>query len=160
MKLNRTDQLIDGVEVKELKIIQTFDKNKTNNGWLIDILRATDTIKKDGDKFAQLYVTTAYPGMIKGFHWTKKKTYLFFCASSLAKLVIIDDRPNSPTHGYVNEILMGEGNYKVVRIPSSVKRAFKNIGDKLLLMFNCVDVAYSPQDPDILDWDSDYDWSK
>ena len=53
---------------------------------------------------------------------------------------------------------MGEDNYKVVRIPPIVKRAFKNIGDKLLLMLNCVDVAYNPEDPDTLDWETEYGW--
>ena len=160
MEFHKTDKLIDGVEIKELKIIHTFDKEKKNNGWLIDILRATDSIKKDKDKFVQLYVTTAFPGMIKGFHWTKKKTYLFFCATSLAKLILIDDRMDSPTYGQVNEILMGEDSYKVVRIPPVVKRAFKNIGNKMLLMFNCVDVAYNPEDPDILDWEFEYNWKQ
>lgn len=160
MKPKETDKLIDGVEIKELKVIQTFNKEKVNNGWLIDILRSTDPIKKDKDRFAQLYMTTAYPGMVKGFHWTKKKTYLFFCATSLAKLVLIDDRHGSPSYGNINEILMGEDNFKVVRIPPLVKRAFKNIGDKLLLMFNCVDIPYTPEDHDIYDWEIDYDWEE
>ena len=71
--VSKEEKLIDGVEVKELQTIQTFDMNKKHNGWLIDILRDTDSIKIDGDNFSQIYVTTAFPECVKGFHWHKTK---------------------------------------------------------------------------------------
>ena len=151
-------QLIDGVETKKLKVIQTYDKDKKNNGWLIDILRATDEIKKDKDKFAQIYVTTAYPGMVKGFHWHKTKTDLFCVIVGKAKLVLIDDRENSPTKGMINEFIMGEGNYIVVRVPPYVKHAFKNIGDSIVYMLNYMNPAYDANNLDDYTSEENYKW--
>jgi len=153
MKFKRTYELIKGVEVKELKKIITYDKDKKENGWLIDILRATDKIKKDRDKFGQVYMTTAHPGMIKGFHWHKKKVDLFCVIAGTAKLVLVDDRDGSPTKGFVNEFIMGsEGKYIVVRVPPFVKHAFKNIGNDLVYMLNCMNPAYDPDHPDDYSW--------
>jgi len=158
MEFTKSDRLIDGVEIKELKKITTYDFQKKENGFLIDILRGDDEIKKDGPKLDQIYMTTAFPGKVKGFHWTKKKTYLFCVVIGKAKLVIIDDREDSKTIGMVNEIIIGEDNYKVVRIPPLVKRGFKNIGENMLVMLNIVTPGFDPKDPDILDWKYDYKW--
>ena len=156
MEFKKTKKLIEGVELKKLKKVITHDMNKKENGWLMDILRATDVIKKDGDKFAQLYITTAYPGMTKGFHWHKKKVDLFCVIVGTAKLVLVDDRDKSPTKGFVNEFIMGnEGEYIVVRVPPFIKHAFKNIGNDLVYMLNCMNPAYDIDDSDDYSW-SDY----
>lgn len=152
-------KLIDNVKVKKLKKIKTFDTDENENGWLIDILRATDVIKKDKDKFAQMYVTTAYPNAVKGFHLHKIKVDLFCVIAGTAKLVLIDDRKDSPTKGMVNEFIMGdEGEFMVVRVPPYVKHAFKNIGKTLVYILNCMSPAYDPKHPDEYHCKGDYRW--
>ena len=158
MKFKKTERLIEGVEIKKLKKIITYDSHNKENGWLIDILRATDKIKKDGDKFAQIYVTTAYPGMVKGFHWHKKKVDIFCVIAGTAKLVLIDDRENSPTKGSLNEFVMSEeGEYIVVLVPPYVKHAFKNVGKSIAYILNYMNPAHDPDDPDNYHW-NDYEW--
>lgn len=153
MEFKKSSRLIDGVAVKKLEKIITYDSSKVENGWLIDILRATDDIKKDGDKFAQIYVTAAYPKMVKGFHWHKKKVDLFCVVAGTAKLVLVDDRQASPTKGIINEFVMGEdGEFMVVRVPTYVKHAFKNIGSSVACMLNYMAPAYDPKDPDDYKW--------
>lgn len=159
MELKKSEKLIDGVEVKELKKIMTYDSQKIENGWLIDILRATDDIKKDGDNFSQIYVTVAYPGMVKGFHWHKKKTDMFCVIAGTVKMVLADDRENSPTRGIINEFVMGEkGDYIVVRVPPFVKHAFKNIGKDDAYILNYMNPAYDKDDPDDYTWEGGYEW--
>ena len=55
--------MIDGVKVKKLKIIPD------DRGRLMEILRADDGIFK---KFGQVYMTTAFPGVVKAWHYHKK----------------------------------------------------------------------------------------
>ena len=148
------DKLIEGVEVKKLNKIITYDLNNKENGWLVDVLRGTDKIKKDGNNFSQIYVTTAYPEKIKGFHWHKKKVDIFYVITGIAKLVLIDDRENSPTKGILNEFIMGEeGENILVRVPPYVKHAFKNIGKNIVYILNYMNPSYDPNNPDNYHWD-------
>jgi dTDP-4-dehydrorhamnose 3,5-epimerase len=154
MKFEKSTRLIEGVEVKELKKIVTFDAKKKENGWLIDILRATDSIKKDGSNFSQIYLTTAFPGAVKGWHWHKRKVDLFCVVSGTAKLVLVDDREGSKTKGIVNEFLMGEeGKLIVVRVPQLVKHALKNVGKGTAYIMNYMNPAYDKDDPDEYGWE-------
>jgi len=56
---------IDGVIIKSLKVIPD------ERGWLMEILRCDDKIFK---QFGQVYLSTAYPGVVKGWHYHKKQT--------------------------------------------------------------------------------------
>ncbi|MCK4497211.1 MAG: dTDP-4-dehydrorhamnose 3,5-epimerase family protein [Candidatus Aenigmarchaeota archaeon] len=152
-------RLIDGIEVKRLEKIKTKDLKGNENGWLVDVLRATDSIKKDGNNFSQIYITTAFPDMVKGFHWHKKKTDIFFVVSGTAKLVLIDGREDSPTKGMVNEFVMGEeGEMILVLVPPYVKHAFKNIGKDIVYMLNYMNPAFDLNDPDSYHWKGNYEW--
>lgn len=152
------DRLIDDVIIKELKVIQTKDTDDLNNGWLIDILRATDEVKIDGDSFGQIYLTTANENSIKGFHLHKTKTDHFCVIRGLAKMVLIDNRKGSQTYKQINEIIMGEENFKVVRVPVGVKHAFKNIGNGPVYMLNYMTPAFDVNHPDTITTTEDYDW--
>jgi dTDP-4-dehydrorhamnose 3,5-epimerase len=154
MKFQKGEKLIDGVEVKELRRIATYDSDNNENGWLVDILRSEDPIKKDGKNFSQIYVTTAKPGMVKGFHWHKKKVDLFFVVAGTVKLVLVDDRDGSPSIGSVNEFLMGEdGRNIIVRVPQNVKHALKNVGDEMAYVMNYMNPPFDPKDPDDYAWE-------
>jgi len=56
---------IDGVNLKDLKVVPD------ERGWLMEILRCDDEIYQ---QFGQVYMTTAYPGVVKGWHYHKKQT--------------------------------------------------------------------------------------
>lgn len=80
--------MIDGVKVKKLKVIPD------ERGRLMEILRRDDEIFK---KFGQVYATTAYPGVVKAWHYHKKQTDNFTCVSGAIRLALYDARPNSNT---------------------------------------------------------------
>ena len=54
--------MIDGVMIKKLKVIAD------ERGRLMEILRADDEMFTG---FGQVYMTTAYPGVVKGWHYHK-----------------------------------------------------------------------------------------
>ena len=56
--------MIDGVKVAKLKVIPD------ERGRLMEMVRCDDP---DFVKFGQVYMTSAYPGVVKGWHYHKKQ---------------------------------------------------------------------------------------
>ena len=93
--------MINGVKTKKLKLIPD------ERGWLMEILRCDDDIYK---KFGQVYITTAYPGIVKAWHLHKKQTDNFTCIQGLMKVALYDSREESSTYREVNEFFIGNKN--------------------------------------------------
>lgn len=133
--------MIDGVLVKVLTA------HCDERGRLMEILRTDDAAF---EKFGQVYMTTAYPGVVKAWHTHQKQADFFCCVSGMIKLVLYDARPNSPTRGEINEFVMGEHHPIAVRIPREVWHGFKCIGTAEAMVINTVTQAYSTESPDEL----------
>jgi dTDP-4-dehydrorhamnose 3,5-epimerase len=158
--------MIDGVKIKQLTahrdIPDTPEAMTGKTGFLLEVLRADDNLLK---KFGQTIFTVSYQGTIKGFHWHKKQDDLWFVATGKAKIVLYDQRSDSPTKGETQVIYAGEDDYKLVLIPIGVVHGYKVIGDKPVLLFYHVTEVYNPDDPDELripfdDKTINFDWSK
>ena len=148
--------MIKGVQIKKLKIIPD------GRGRLMEILRSDDKIFK---KFGQVYMTTAYPGVIKAWHWHKKQDDNFTCVQGKMRLALYDARKNSPTYGEINDFVIGPDNPMLVTIPKNVYHGFKCIGDQEAIVINTVTVPYNHKNPDEYRVDPDdkgiaYDWNK
>ncbi len=148
--------MIDGVRVKKLKPIPD------ERGRLMEILRVDDEIF---NKFGQVYVTTAYPGVTKAWHYHRKQTDYFTCVVGMMKLVLYDDREGSPTRGEINEFFMGEHNPILVTIPPKVLHGFKGVGEREAVVVNVPTEPYNPKEPDEFrrdahDRDIPYDWTR
>ena len=95
--------------------------------------------------FGEIYFSTVYPGVVKGWHLHKKMTLNYAVVSGTIKLVLFDDRAESPTKGELNELLIGDNNYSLVSIPPYVWNGFKGVGVTPSILANC---ATEPHDPD------------
>jgi dTDP-4-dehydrorhamnose 3,5-epimerase len=149
-------KLIEGVTAKKLNVIPD------ERGRLTEILRADDPEFK---KFGQVYYTTAYPGVVKAWHYHKIQTDCFFCIKGMTKLVIYDSRKDSLTFGLINEFIIGEHNPTLVVIPPMVYHGFKAIGDEESLMINIPTEPYNHATPDEYRLDPytkeiPYDWAR
>lgn len=131
--------MIDGVKVKKLKLIPD------ERGRLMEILRADDDIFI---KFGQVYMTTAYPGVVKAWHYHSKQTDNFCVIKGMMKVVLYDNRETSPTKGEINEFFMGEHNPIVLQIPNLVLHGFKCISETEAICINCASEPYSREVPD------------
>jgi dTDP-4-dehydrorhamnose 3,5-epimerase len=150
-----TKQLIQGVQVKQLKWI-TDERGK-----LMEMLRSDDPIFQ---KFGQIYVTTCYPAVVKAWHYHKKQDDNFIVIKGMAKVVLYDNRQDSPTRGLVNEFFTGEDNPMLIHIPHLVLHGFKAYGSGPAYIVNAVTEPYNPKEPDefrIDPFDNDipYDWA-
>ena len=86
--------MIDGVVVKKLKVVPD------ERGRLMEILRRDDEMFV---KFGQVYMTTTYPQVVKAWHYHEKQDDFITCVKGMLKLVLFDDRQDSPTRGEINE---------------------------------------------------------
>jgi len=145
--------MIDGVLIKPLK------KICDERGMVMHMLRCDDP---DFDRFGEIYFSVVYPGVIKGWHLHKEMTLNYAVVSGMIKLVLYDERAGSGTRGEIQEVVIGEDNYVLVRVPPLVWNGFKGIGLKPAVVANC---ATHPHDPaeisrlDPFDNHIPYDWS-
>jgi len=148
--------LIEGVVTKKLRVIPD------ERGRLMEILRSDDDLFS---KFGQVYMTTAYPGVVKGWHYHKKQTDHFAVIKGMIKLVLYDDREGSPTRGEINEFFLGEHNPLLVRIPHLVLHGFKCISQQEAICINIPTEVYNYDQPDEFRVhphknDIPYDWER
>lgn len=123
------------------------------------MLRATDP---HFERFGEIYFSVVYPGVVKGWHRHSKMTLNYAVVSGMIKLVLHDDRPESPTRSLVQEIFMGEANYCLVRIPPMVWNGFKGVGTAPAIVANCSTIPHDPSEIERLDPLSNripYDWA-
>ncbi len=131
--------MIDGVKVTPRKAIPD------ERGRLMEIFRRDEP---DFEQFGQVYLTTAYPGVVKGWHYHKKQSDSMAVIKGMMKIVLYDGRKDSPTHGEVNEIFAGEHNPLLVHIPPFVYHGFKCISPDEALVVNVPNEPYNYQEPD------------
>ncbi len=130
---------IEGVIVKALRFIPD------ERGRLMEILRRDDPFF---EKFGQVYITTAYPGVIKAWHYHRFQADHFVVLAGMAKVALYDNREESPTLGIINEFFLGDYNPLLIRIPQLVLHGFKALGSREALLLNCPSEPYNHENPD------------
>jgi len=148
--------MIDGVKVKKLKIIPD------DRGRLMEILRSDEDMFL---KFGQVYMTTAFPGVTKAWHYHKKQDDHFTCIAGRMRLGLYDARKDSPTFGQVDEFFISLDDPMLVRIPKGVYHGFKCVSDCEAVVINVPTMPYNYKDPDehrldAFDNDIPFDWRK
>lgn len=159
MKLFRGTEgssMIDGVTVTKLKVIPD------ERGRLMEMMRSDDG---DFVTFGQVYMTTAYPGAVKGWHYHKKQHDNMVVVSGMMKIVLYDMRDTSPTRGELVEIFAGTHNPVRIHIPPGVCHGFKCISNEEAIVINTPTELYRYEDPDEFRIEAHskeipYDWSR
>lgn len=131
--------MINGVKVKQLKPIPD------ERGSVMEIFRSDDP---EFEKFGQVYMTTAYPGVVKGWHYHKIQTDNMAAIKGMMKLVIYDGRKDSPTYKELNEFFIGIHNPLLVQIPKLIYHGFKCISEEEATIINCPTEPYDKNTPD------------
>lgn len=148
--------MIQGVKTKKLRVIPD------ERGRLMEILRCDDELF---EQFGQVYMTTAYPGVVKGWHYHKLQTDNIAVIKGTMKLVLYDGREDSSTKGEVNEFFIGEHNPMLVQIPKLVLHGFKCISQDQAIAVNVPTEKYDYDKPDEYrehphDNNIPYDWHR
>lgn len=146
--------MIEGVATKRLRVIPD------ERGRLMECLRSDDDLFI---KFGQMYVTTTFPGVVKGWHLHHAQWDNVVCVKGMIKLVLYDEREGSPTKGQLDEFFVGEHNPLLVRVPPGVWHGWKCVSpDEAYIVNAPTEVyVYDAPDQDELPHDTPripYDW--
>jgi dTDP-4-dehydrorhamnose 3,5-epimerase len=144
--------VIQGVEIVPLRRIPD------ERGTILHMLRADDP---HFHGFGEIYFTTVYRGVVKGWHRHIEMTLNYACVAGRIKLVLFDDRDGSSTRGAVQEVFLGPDDYSLVVIPPGIWSGFKGMSEPYALVANCCTHAHDPGRTTRLDpFENDipYDW--
>ena len=146
--------MIDGVRITPLR--QLLDER----GKIMHMLRSDSPHFME---FGEIYFSTIYTGVVKAWHLHKSMTLNYAVVTGMIKLVLYDDRENSPTRGEIQELFIGQENYQLVKIPPNVWNGFKAIGLHLTILANCATLPHDPKEIVRVDPFSDhipYEWQR
>jgi len=128
-------------------------KDGHTNGSLSVIWRDWD--KKIDYEPRMVYVSTVNINEIKGPHIHTKRNSYFTCIHGKVVFIIKD------TDGKFYEIESGEENPIIVFVPKNIPSAHINISDKSSSVLALADVAWKPDDDEMVNTTfDDYDWKK
>jgi dTDP-4-dehydrorhamnose 3,5-epimerase len=94
-------------------------------------------------EFGEIYFTSIYRDVIKGWHRHQQMTLNYVCIWGRIKLVLYDERPGSPSRGRFMERFLGPDDYSLVVIPPLIWTGFKGMAE-VSIVANC---ATHPHDP-------------
>lgn len=145
--------MIDGVQVVPLKRIPD------ERGTIMHMLKSTDP---HFQAFGEIYFSTIYPGIVKGWHWHREMTLNYACIFGRVKLALFDERPNSSTKGELMEVFLGPDHYSLVVIPPEVWNGMKGMSEPYAIIANCCTHPHDPSRSQRLDPFNNhipYDWA-
>lgn len=102
-----------------------------------------------------VYQSRLFPGAIGAWSCHTRAVDRLFVNQGLLKVVLFDDRDDSPTRGLVSELHVGDARPTFLVIPIGVWHGIQNIGPSDALMLNYPTRAYDYEDPD--HWRLPYD---
>jgi len=133
---------IDGLRCVPLRRIPD------ERGTIYHMLKASDP---QFSKFGEIYFSTIYPGVVKGWHKHREMTLNYACVHGCIKLVVYDEREDSQTRGHLQEIVLGPENYALVVIPPLVWNGFKGMGLEMAIVANCCTHEHDPSRSERID---------
>ncbi len=142
VKLLRGNSYIDGINIVPLR------KIPDERGTVYHMLKSDDS---HFIQFGEIYFSTIYPNVIKGWHKHIEMTLNYVCIFGRIKLVLYDDRENSKTKGTLMEIFLSPENYCLVVIPPGIWNGFKGMSSPYAIIANCCTHPHNPSRTERLD---------
>jgi dTDP-4-dehydrorhamnose 3,5-epimerase len=152
-RIVRGDAILEGVKVIPLRRIPD------ERGTILHMLRATDP---HFTRFGEIYFSSVYEGVVKGWHKHEEMTLHYACVHGRVKVVLYDERAGSKTKDGLMEIFLGADSHSLVIIPPGVWNGFKGMSAPDALVANCCSHAHDPKRSTRLDPFSNhipYDWA-
>ena len=136
--LKEPSKLIDGIKITSLKQI------KDSRGAVFHVIKNNS---KTFHGFGEAYFSKINENVIKGWKYHKTMTQNFCIPFGKLKLVLFDNRKNSPTYKQINEIIIDDcQNYNRVTIPEKIYYSFKCISSNYCLLLNISNIVHDPKE--------------
>tara|TARA_A100001011_G_C13777526_1_gene621820 strand:- start:95 stop:529 length:435 start_codon:yes stop_codon:yes gene_type:complete len=129
--------MIHDVKITPLKIISD------DRGKVMHMLRNDNPIFHS---FGEIYFSTIYKDSIKAWHLHKESTLNYACIKGSVKLVLFDERPESPSKGKYQEINLSPENYFLVTIPPNIWNGFKGLYKSESIIANCLNLPHNEKE--------------
>ena len=128
------------MKVKLVKVL----KNKIIHNKKGSIYKFMNKSEKFFQGFGEIYFSTAYPNVVKGWHEHTKQVQNYAVIVGMIKLVLYDNRKDSETFQKIQELFIGEENYCLVTIPPGIVNGYKCIGESKCIVANCSNLPHEP----------------
>jgi dTDP-4-dehydrorhamnose 3,5-epimerase len=140
---------IDGVSTRSPVV------HLDHRGALFEIYNGDPGIWPDPIVYA--YQTSVFPGQIKGWSRHEIKNDRYSLAIGELLVLLHDGRPESPTHGVTQRIVLSDRGVRQVVIPAGVWHMLINVGSVETHVINFPTEPYHHDQPDriLLPWDTD-----
>jgi dTDP-4-dehydrorhamnose 3,5-epimerase len=126
-------------------IVKKLVTYSDDRGYFREVVREDDQLLRH---FGQSSITKTYPGVIKAFHWHHNQDDVWYVVDGMARVVLYDRRPGSPTQGVTQVVYAGEDNPVVILIPIGIAHGYQVLGNKPVVLFYHVTQVYDPKQPD------------
>ncbi|MDA8158962.1 MAG: dTDP-4-dehydrorhamnose 3,5-epimerase family protein [Deltaproteobacteria bacterium] len=127
---------IKGVVVKDIK------KYVDERGWLAELYRSDELEESILPQMS--YISLTMPGIARGPHEHKYQTdYFCFIGPSDFKIILWDNRKNSPTYLNKTVLFLGENKPSALIVPPGIVHAYKNVGGKNGLVINAANKLFA-----------------
>jgi len=128
-------------------------EDKHINGSLTVLWRDWDNTIKNPPKM--VYVTSVFPGEIKGPHLHTKRSSYFVCIHGKVVFVIRD------VEGQFHEVIADDREPVLIHVPSNIASAHMNLARETSRILTLADISWRPNDNEMKNVVFDgYDWSK
>ena len=128
--------------IHDVRVIP-LQKIPDHRGMVMHMLRRDDL---HFEQFGEIYFSVVLPGAVKGWHLHTQMTLNYAVVVGEIRLALYDERPDSPSRGKVQEILLGEDNYCLVKIPPHIWNSFQGLGSKRSIVANCSTIPHDPKE--------------
>ena len=145
--------MIHGVDIKDLRT------HPDERGFFREVIRVTDPFFGEG--FAQLSHSYMHAGTAKAWHIHRTQVDWWYVTSGALKVALYDPRRESPTHGELQELFLGDAYpAQVVKIPPGVAHGCRALAPTQLLYVTSR--TYDPAEEGRIPHDDPaigYDWT-
>ena len=129
-----------------------------------DLSKPAVYVGMTGLPVVHIYQSRLFPGAIGAWSCHAKSVDRLFVNQGHVKVVLYDGREDSPTHGQLMELHVGDARPTFLVVPIGVWHGLQNLGATDALMLNFPTHAYDYEDPDHyrLPWDTPeipYTWT-
>lgn len=123
---------IKDVKVETAKKVTTYDLDKKENGFLIELFKSHD------GKKTEAYLTCATPGAFKGYHLHRVRAARYVCIRGTMKIILY-------VNGKREEHVLTSDGLQRLFIPPDVPTGLLNVGQEDGWLINYPDPSYDPE---------------
>jgi len=134
-------------------IVQPLQQFADERGKVMHMLRSDSHIF---EKFGEIYFSVVNQGAVKAWRLHREMTINLAVPFGKIRLVLYDDRKDSRTRGQTQEMMIGEDNYSLVKVPPKIWNGFQGMAAPISIIANCATLPHDPKESTRLDHSDPY----